>query len=89
MIEEGKIPEGKIMQISLAEFQPGQSCGAHIHKDLYEVFHCQENEADILIDGVPNHIREGETLIVEPNHTHDVLNPTDRLTLFYILGIAC
>ena len=83
------IPKGNIMQISIAQFLPSQSCPIHQHYDLFEVFIVDSGEITIFVDEKKINLIENDLLIVHPKINHSLINETNKLCEILVLGIAC
>lgn len=81
--------KGKIMQISVAVFNPGQDCPVHKHFDLHEIFACEKGEIDITVDDTTVHMVPNDVLLVRPGHNHSLINKTSEICQLLIMGIAC
>jgi quercetin dioxygenase-like cupin family protein len=85
----GVIPAGKIMQISVSPFAPGQSCPDHVHRDLWEIFICECGQIDMRVDGETILLSEKEVVLVKPGQSHGLTNNSDQSCELLIMGIAC
>jgi quercetin dioxygenase-like cupin family protein len=83
------LPRGKIMQISISHFLPHQSCPAHKHFDLHEIFVCESGEVNLTVDDHEVHLLPGDVVLVRPGHVHCLVNTSEALCELLILGIAC
>jgi quercetin dioxygenase-like cupin family protein len=85
----GVIPPGKIMQISVSPFAPGQSCPDHTHHDLWEVFICERGQINMKVDTDNISLFEKEVVLVKPGQKHGLTNNSDSTCELLIMGIAC
>jgi quercetin dioxygenase-like cupin family protein len=85
----GVMPPGKIMQISVTPFAPGQSCPEHVHRDLWEIFICERGQIDMRVDGENIALLEKEVVLVKPGQSHVINNTSDKPCELLIMGIAC
>jgi len=63
-------------QIARATLPPGETCPAHIHPDMPELFIALEGTALLTLDGKPHTLHPGDALLVEPGESHELTNPT-------------
>lgn len=66
--------KGPRMNFALVQFQPGEDFKAHYHNIMEENFYILEGEVDIVVDGKPYHLTEGDLIHVEPDEIHYVIN---------------
>ncbi len=72
--QKGDLPP--FTQIARATLPPGETCPAHIHTDMPELFIALEGTARLTIDAVPHSLHPGDALLVEPGESHELTNPT-------------
>jgi len=58
--------------------EPGESMGAHSHKEVEETFYFFDGSPKMVINDEVFQTREGDAFRVEPREKHDVVNDTDR-----------
>jgi len=54
--------------------KPGESLGAHYHKEVEETFYLLDGNAKFLIDGIEYFGGVGDAFRLEPGEKHDILN---------------
>ncbi|MFB0527256.1 MAG: cupin domain-containing protein [bacterium] len=54
--------------------KPGESLGAHYHKEVEETFYFLEGKAKLMVDGTEYPGGAGEAFRLEPGEKHDILN---------------
>lgn len=70
--------KGPRMNFALVQFQAGQDFQAHYHNIMEEDFFILEGEIDIVVDGVVNHLKEGDLIHIEPGEIHYCINNYDK-----------
>ena len=70
--------KGPRMNYALVRFNAGQDFGAHYHNIMEENFYILEGEIDIVVDGVVNHLTEGQMIHIEPGEVHYCYNRYDK-----------
>jgi quercetin dioxygenase-like cupin family protein len=63
-------------QIARATLPPGETCPAHIHPDMTELFITLEGTALLTIAAVSHTLHPGDALLVEPGESHELTIPT-------------
>lgn len=66
--------KGPRMNFALVQFNPGEDFSAHYHNYMEENFYILEGEVDVVVDGVVNHLVEGDFIHIEPKEVHYVIN---------------
>lgn len=66
--------KGPRMNFAVVQFQAGQDFKAHLHNVMEEDFYILSGEIDIVVDGVVNHLKEGDLIHIEPGETHYCIN---------------
>ena len=66
------------MNFALVQFQPGVDFKAHYHNVMEENFYILEGKIDVIVDGVVNHLSEGQMIHIEPGEIHYVINNYDQ-----------
>jgi len=67
--------------------EPGFVSNAHKHDTQEEIFYCLEGVGDLRINGVDIPMLPGDTLLVKPGNTHQVVNRGKDV--FKLLAIVC
>ena len=82
-IAKGRIP--KLTNFTQSIIRPGQSCPAHVHPDMWEVYLVEAGEGRMVLNGEEIMLREGDCLIVDPGEEHSMQNssPSSDLLLTY------
>jgi len=88
ILNQNHIPCGRIMQISIAHFQPFQSCPKHQHFDLFEVFIVKSGSISVVVNQTQIDLGTGDVLLINPKNDHELHNRTDILCEMLVLGIA-
>lgn len=73
---KGELPP--FPQIARAILPPGETCPAHTHADMPELFIALEGDALLTIDGNSHTLHPGDALLVHPGESHELTNPTPR-----------
>ena len=70
--------KGPRSNFALVAFNAGQDFKAHYHNVMEENFFILEGEIDIVVDGVVNHLKEGDLIHIEPGEIHYCINNYDK-----------
>jgi mannose-6-phosphate isomerase-like protein (cupin superfamily) len=82
-------PHGHITQIAIGHFHLHQSCPAHTHRDLHEVFVCESGERDVTVDTDEVDLGPGDVVLVRPGHLHSLVIRSESLCKMLLIGVAC
>jgi mannose-6-phosphate isomerase-like protein (cupin superfamily) len=88
IFDDTVMQRGRIMQLSISRFNPHQSCPAHKHDDLHEIFVCERGSIDVTVDDRRIHLDPKDVLLVRPGHVHSLVNDASAICDLYIIGIA-
>lgn len=55
-------------------FRPGQSLGAHRHREVEETFYFLSGSPLIIVDGQEHRVTAGDVFRLEPGEAHDIIN---------------
>jgi mannose-6-phosphate isomerase-like protein (cupin superfamily) len=58
----------------LIRFLPGETLGAHLHKQVEETFYFTAGRGVFVVDGLEYDVQPGDAFRVEPGEVHDVRN---------------
>jgi quercetin dioxygenase-like cupin family protein len=83
-LQKIEFPEGYETVTGTAEVQPGGSAGRHTHPGI-ETGYVLEGEADLIIEGKPQHLKAGDSYSIPAGTVHDVKVTGDKP--FKVLGI--
>lgn len=70
--------QGPRMNFAVVQFQAGQDFPAHFHNIMEENFYILEGEIDIIVDGIVNHLKQGDFIHIEPGEVHYCINNSDK-----------
>ena len=70
--------KGPRSNFAIVKFNPGQEFPAHYHEIMEENFYILEGKIDVIVDGVVNHLSEGQMIHIEPGEIHYVINNYDQ-----------
>jgi len=85
-LRNGEVP--RITQLAQGVFPPGESCPAHHHEDMTEVFLVTSGTLTCTIDGQRQEYPSGSCLVVEVHESHELSNETSEdlhLTYFGVV----
>lgn len=71
--------KGPRMNFAVVQFQAGQDFPAHYHNIMEENFFILEGEIDITVDGVLNHLKQGDFIHIEPSEVHYCINNSSNV----------
>jgi quercetin dioxygenase-like cupin family protein len=83
-LQKIEFPEGYVTVTGTAEVAPGGSAGRHTHPGI-ETGYVLEGEADLIIEGKPQHLKAGDSYSIPAGAVHDVKVTGDKP--FKALGI--
>jgi len=82
ILSNGEMPP--IINFARSVFPPGEVAGAHVHKDLLEVFTVESGSGVIRINGREHIFRKNMCAVIEPGDVHEIENTgTENLALIY------
>ena len=58
----------------LIRFLPGESLGAHLHKQVEETFYFESGRGVFVLDELEYDVHPGDAFRVEPGETHNIVN---------------
>ena len=74
----------RLLGVSRATLQPGQTAHAHQHHDMFEVFFVESGAGSITVGGAQHQLTRGVCLMVEPGELHEITNDSSAdLVLLY------
>ncbi len=81
---------GSHMQLVVMSLKPGEDIGEEVHKEVDQFFRIEEGEANVVIDGQENIVKEDMVAIVPAGSLHNVINTseTEELKLYTIYAPA-
>ena len=59
--------------------KPGQTMGAHGHREVEETFYVLQGTPKMLVDDVEYQTEEGDVFRIEPSEKHDLVDDTDEV----------
>jgi quercetin dioxygenase-like cupin family protein len=83
-LQKIEFPEGYVTITGIAEVQPGGTAGRHSHPGI-ETGYVLEGEADLIVEGKPQHLKAGDSYSIPAAAVHDVKVTGDKP--FKALGI--
>lgn len=79
------ILRGPCIDWGLILLKPGQTTGAHGHKEVEETFYFIKGSPKILVNDVEYRVKEGDAFRIEPLEKHDIVNDTrEEVKLIFI-----
>jgi len=82
LLSESQLPSN--VRLSQATFAPGERITAHCHPELSEVFYVLSGNAELIVDGQSQLIRQGHAFCIDPGEMHQIINGTSSpLSLLY------
>ena len=60
----------------------------HYHEDMLEIFIIISNQATIIVNNKKEIMTKGDTVIINPNEIHQMINETNQDTEYLAIGIA-
>lgn len=85
MLSNGVIP--KLTNFSQSVFRTGQTCTAHIHADMWEVYLVTSGTLTITVEGQTTIHEAGSCVTVEPGEEHQTSNQHDEDLVLTYFGI--
>lgn len=79
--------KGKIEEIMVAKFNPGEGKEAHYHKIGTEIFYILEGGGKFIVNEKELKCYPGEIIICEPKDIHRVVNDTGKSFEFLVFKI--
>jgi mannose-6-phosphate isomerase-like protein (cupin superfamily) len=61
-------------------FHPGQTLGAHRHREVEETFYFESGAPLMVVAGGHHRVRPGDVFRLEPGEAHDIINDTQADT---------
>ncbi|UCH34718.1 MAG: cupin domain-containing protein [Armatimonadota bacterium] len=68
-------------------FHPGQTLGAHRHREVEETFYFESGAPIMVVDGAQHRVTPGDVFRLDPGEAHDIINDSDQDTR--IIFIKC
>ena len=68
---------GPRMNFGLILLRAGEDLKAHYHNVMEENFFILEGEADVEVEGVKHHLKQGSLIHIEPKEVHYTANNSD------------
>lgn len=82
MVKKGEVAH--LTQFAQTTFRPGQISSEHVHDDIYEIYLVESGSGIVKVNGKVTQIKEGDSIVVEPQEAHEFLNTgSEDLTLTY------
>lgn len=77
-------PGALVQQIKI---KPGETAASHYHKKQTEVFYFLNSNGYFVVNGEKIALEAGDTLVIEPNDKHTVINETKQDFLYMAFKI--
>lgn len=71
--------KGPRMNYAIVQFPPNTDFQSHLHEIMEENFYILEGKIDIIVDNILYTLTEGQFIHIEPNESHYVRNPYDKV----------
>jgi len=72
LISKGIIPG--VTQLAKTVVPPGEVCGSHFHKDMWEIFLVDEGCGVMVVNEKEIKLKKGDCMIIEPYENHELIN---------------
>ncbi len=88
LLQRDEMLPGRVQMINWARLPAGSRFARHYHEDMQEIFIFVQGEADMTVNGRPQLLRAGDTIVIEPRETHEMQNAGNEDVEYVVLGIA-
>ena len=75
-----------IKHLSHIVLKEGQTAVEHAHAGVSEVFYCIRGRVVFTVNGLEQHLRPGECLVVEPGQQHSIADVPEECEMLYLMS---